>query len=200
MRSASLRPSLYCCNTGTDPCTSQGSPGRHRFAKNPHVGSAPLSARCQTQHAAATGVQQQLDECHCSKGAGAAFCGSSPPPPVRPASPRLLLPLRVLFCAAWRLLLILDSACCRETNVSMHHTTSRLCSASAGAPRRSSSCRRWRCCIISSSSGGGGAADMDELVYGSSDEVPLAKLQQRLEAAIDDEDYAVAAQLRDVIQ
>jgi hypothetical protein len=43
-----------------------------------------------------------------------------------------------------------------------------------------------------------GLPDADRVLY--TDEVPLTQLQQRLEQAIDDEDYEAAAQLRDVIQ
>ncbi len=40
--------------------------------------------------------------------------------------------------------------------------------------------------------------DADKVMY--SDEVPLAKLQQQLDQAIDDEDYEAAAVLRDALQ
>ena len=50
----------------------------------------------------------------------------------------------------------------------------------------------------SSSSGSGRAAELDRLLYGT--DVPLSELQARLEAAVEEEDYELAAQLRDVLQ
>ena len=45
---------------------------------------------------------------------------------------------------------------------------------------------------------GGGGDSLDSALYDP--DVPLKKLQQMLEQAVDDEEYEAAAQLRDVIQ
>lgn len=61
--------------------------------------------------------------------------------------------------------------------------------------------RCWRAAAEppSSSSQGSREASMEAAMYGG-DEVPLSHLQAQLEAAVEDEDYELAAQLRDTLQ
>ena len=77
---------------------------------------------------------------------------------------------------------------CRQPGQPLQQSAAHGAMLRGGSLPRSGRRRGWRC---------RGGVD-DKVLY--TEELPLSKLQQQLDQAIDDEDYEAAAQLRDVIQ